>query len=208
MWPFKPRVRIERLMREFYDTHVAGGAVHERRWAGETVDSLFKSIEAVDDNATDVDPDRFREELLAFQAELFGLAWVHRVKKETNVLREAFFTKRYLETAELPELWEAMAAYNAGIAAAVDDSVVEGRAELMGKWVGAGIDQDTARRVSNRLGTGRSWKKGETARGLVQSFERRLGVGLSSAGKERLVEVIKRMYEDARQAIRSVALYA
>ncbi len=155
VWPFKPRVKIERLIGEFYDSHVAGAAVHERRWGRETVDSLFKSIEMVADDATDLDANWFREELVALQAELFGLAWVHRVKKEANILREAFLTRGYLEKAELPELWEAMAVYNAGVAVAVEDSVKEGWVGLVEKWVGGGIDQDAARRVSNRLGTGR-----------------------------------------------------
>ncbi|MFC2014699.1 hypothetical protein ACFLUP_01755 [Chloroflexota bacterium] len=168
-----------------------------------------------------VDIEVFKLEMTALRLELFGLAWIHQLKKDKYVLPEIFFTKNYLEQNKQQEIWNIMGEYNQAIARSGAD-IASGermrrgwvsfintlRIELFKKWVEAGVDEKCAARVSNRTGTDVAWSKQITLNYLTARLADRLGCDINTDHEAlfKLQAVILGLYNGATEAIKSVNL--
>ena len=204
MWPFKRKVGIEGFCQEFYIGHVFRPMVGLRGDPIVIWDGALRAIEEGDPSIAAAAESDFLLELNSVRMECFGLAWVHRLREEEPILREVYFTKRYLESMQRPEIWEAMADYNRAALASADESLVQARAELTARWVGEGVEPEMAERAANRQGTVDSWNSGATASTLADAFMRRLGSQLDSEGKTTLQGIVGQLYIEADSAIRTV----
>ena len=204
MWPFKRKVGIEGFCQEFYNSHVFRPMVGLKGDPIVIWDGALKAIEEGDSSIAATAESDFLLELNSARMECFGLAWVHRLKEEEPILREVYFTKRYLESMQRPDLWEAMADYNRAALASADESVVQARAELTARWVREGVQPDLAERAANRQGTVDSWNSGATASTLTHTFMRRLECQLNSEGETTLQSIVGQLYVEADSEIRAV----
>jgi hypothetical protein len=157
--------------------------------------------------------------MTALRVELFGLAWVHQVKRDEYMLREIIFTKGYLDHSEHPDIWDVMADYNKAISDSSFETATEQparrtnimllnelRFNFFKKWVEAGVDDQCAARVANRLGTELAWSASITPPMLVDTLVRRLRCELNSEGRFRLAAVAFGLYRGAKETIKSVRI--
>ena len=215
------KVRIEDFCRDYYDSQIfhpiiAGVSNGLVNWW-----TVFKSIRDVDESFAIVDFNLFVREMTALRIELFGLAWMHRLKKDKYVLPEIVFTKQYLERRGKSATWRIMGEYNQIIAgssielANIErmpkgwiDFIGDLRVELYEKWVNDGVDKQCAARVSNRTATDIAWSEGITLQKLAVSLANRLGcdIILNAEALFRLSAVISRLYHEAKEHIRAVKI--
>lgn len=217
----KPKVGIEEFCREFYETQIfhpiiAGEDVGSVYW-----DTVFNSVMEADASFAVVDLAVFKREMTALRLELFGLAWMHHLKRDKYILPEIIFTKSYLEQNRQLEIWDIMGEYNQAIARSGAD-IASGermqrgwvtyinslRLDLYKKWVEAGVDGQCAARVSNRTGTDVAWSKQITLNYLTARLADRLGcdVNMDHEALFRLGAVIFGLYDGAKEAIKAVKL--
>lgn len=197
MWLFKPKASIGEVCGEFYNTEIFFPMVGEKDRGEVYWDAALGLIAGAAPSFSAVDQAAFQAEFRSLFVELFGLAWVHRLKEERYVLPQALFTKRYLEQIEQLQVWEAKADYSRAIAA----SLSEGRAGLVARWVENGVGPDVAERAANRVATDDSWKEGIAAQMLADVFQKRLGRDVSSVASARIQALITRLYERALSGI-------
>jgi hypothetical protein len=112
----KPKVSIEEFCRQFYDSFVFNATIGGVDLNEVLCKTFFDSIVEADQSFAEIDRDKFRNEMIAIRMELFGLAWLHKFKKEELAISQSLFTRRYLEENGRIEIWEAMGAYNQAIA--------------------------------------------------------------------------------------------
>ena len=232
----KPKIGIEEFCREFYDTQIfhpiiAGTDVGSVFW-----ETVFKSVVEADQSFATIDPTLFRKEMTALRMELFGLAWMHKFKREEYTIPQSLFTKRYLEENGRLDIWDIMGEYNQAIA---QSSVMTATGEQMGgrvgrarivslnklradmfdKWAGANIgdrsvtkeDEDHAKcvaRVANRIGADIGRGDCIAVKRLGARLADRLGcdINLKPEALFRLSAVIFGLYEGAKESIKSVNL--
>ncbi len=112
----KPKVSIEDCCRGFYDSQIFKTKISNI--ASMDFWSYFlaqcKTLIAEDDQTFSlVDSDSFWHEMTALQMAVFGLTFTIRVKlKLEDMVREVYFTKRYLEHNRRIDLWHTMLDYN------------------------------------------------------------------------------------------------
>lgn len=106
------------------------------------MDTLKNALEATDSNFANIESQKFNDEIIALQFELYALAWLHQFGNKVdygyaqildksssnsafvqNVFQSIFlavaqsvFTKNYLNEKNLNDIWEAMEPYNQAIA--------------------------------------------------------------------------------------------
>lgn len=78
----KPAVKVEEFCEGFYDSQIfhaiiAGADVSAGFW-----EFVLNSVREADPSFATDDLAAFRREMTALRVELFGLAWVHQVKRE------------------------------------------------------------------------------------------------------------------------------
>ena len=208
----RPKQGVEDFCRVFYDQvfqPIANSTASDSSfWK-----SAFDSISQAGQSLGGIDRDTFYQEMTALRIELFGLALTHFLKDKKYSMREAAFTKKYLEEKGQPQLWDTMLEYNQAIARIGGEtskaiSLLEVRANLFKKWTQAGEDQEYAARIANRIGTEVAWDKQITLKHLVTKFIDRLGykMKLNKGALDRLEKSLFASYVSAREAMRSVSL--
>jgi hypothetical protein len=214
------KVVTEEFCRDFYDSQIfhaiiAGTDVGAAFW-----EAVLKSVKEADPSFAADDLALFRREMTALRVELFGLAWVHHVKRDKYKLREIVFTKSYLDDNKQSEIWDAMADYNQAIAASGIEIATGERArranitflnklrfDLFKKWVKAGVDPACAAHVANLVGTDVAWSSGITQPMLADTLVQRLGWQLNLEGRRRLATVASGLYQGAKDSIKSVHVH-
>jgi len=176
----KPRMSIEDCCRGFYDSQIFKTRI--LKTASIDFWSYFlaqcKAVIAEDDQTFSlVDSDSFWHEMTALQIAVFGLAFTVRVKlKLEHMVREVYFTKRYLEHKRRIDLWDTLLDYNdvidhsafmnkAGQSAEMDSAWQRGRVAFLLEPKDAHMDSRWARaRVifmnDYRFGLFKKWIKG------------------------------------------------
>ena len=129
----KPKIGIEEFCREFYDTTIFHTMIAGLDAWSAFLETVFKSVVEADQSFEVIDPTLFRKEMTALHMELFGLAWMHKFKREEYTIPQSLFTKRYLEENGRLDIWDIMGEYNQAIA---QSSVMTATGEQMGGRVG------------------------------------------------------------------------
>lgn len=80
---------------------------------------IFKTLKnafaATDSNFANIDYQKFNNEIVALQFELYALAWLHQFG-DRLAIAQSVFTKNYLNERKQNNIWEAMEPYNQAIA--------------------------------------------------------------------------------------------
>lgn len=229
----KPPVSAEEFCREFYESQVFNPRV-----AGEDIgqvfwQTVFNSVVEADESFKKIEPPKFQEEMTVLRMELFGLAWMHKFKREEFTIAQSIFTKRYLEEEGRSEIWDAMGEYNQAIAqsATMTESgkqmdaeriakVNLARANMFYKWAAANIGDPSAPteeekmlancvvRVANRIGTDVRRSDCILVKRLTARLADRLGCGvnLNFEALFRLGAVVFGLYAGAEEAIKNLNL--
>ena len=228
----KPRVGIEEFCRQFYDTYVfnptvlAGVDVGEAFW-----ETAFNSVVEADKSFEAVEYAKFRHEMTALRMELFGLAWMHKFKREEFTVPQSIFTRQYLEENKGSEIWDVMGVYNQAVADSVtltatgermkDWQVVKDNKTkvdiFVKKWLprleaqGREINQelvDCAAVAANRIGADIRRNNCILVKRLTVRLADRLScdISLNSEALFRLGVVIFGLYKGAKEAIRDLNL--
>jgi len=112
----KPRVTIEQLCQEFYDTHIFNASIRGIDVWKLFCQTAFDSIVEADQSFAATDRDTFQVEMTALRMELFALAWMRRFKREGLAVSQSLFTKCYLEEKGNLAIWDTMGEYNQAVA--------------------------------------------------------------------------------------------
>lgn len=112
----KLKMSIEDCCRDFYDSQIFKKKISNITsmdfWSDFLAQS--KTLIAEDDQTfSAVDSDSFWHEMTALRMAIFALAFTIRVKlKLEDMVREVYFTKRYLENNQRVDLWHTLLDYN------------------------------------------------------------------------------------------------
>lgn len=138
----KQEVEIEPFLRLFYENVILNCIVDGVDINAKIFDTLKNALVATDSNFTNIDSQKFNNEIIALQFELYALAWLHQFgnkvaygyaqildKSSGNsafvqdvfqsislAVAQSVFTKNYLNKKNLNDIWEAMESYNQAIA--------------------------------------------------------------------------------------------
>jgi len=201
MFRSKQKVSIEECCREFYESNIFKTGFHST--------DIFRNY---------LDTKVFQRESIALRLELFALAWMHKFGKEKYTLPQAIYTKKYLQGRGQSDIWEIMTHYNEAIANSIKEVVMGERSkktwlnwmddfksEQLKKWAKAGVDPECAARVCGREGTEVIWKRDYTVYSLSTRLADRIGYNekLRDESKEKLAEIIRSFYNDAKKYINS-----
>jgi len=220
----KPRIDVDEFCQKFYDDNIFHAIIGGIDAYLNFCEFSYDQIMEADPRFATTDRELFRIELTAVHMELFSLAWTHckKFKRDEYLLRQAIFTKSYLERESHQKIWDIMLEYNGAIANSLNefvgsipiDSVRRGRAEFLNSfrlalfedWVKSGIDDYCAARVLSRLFTENAWKRNITLKHLAAQFADRLKIDtdLDDQAILRFSVILHGLYDGARDAIRSV----
>jgi len=186
----KQEVEIEPYCRLFYENVILNCIVDGVDINAQIFDTLKKALTDTDSNFTNTNSQKFNDEIIALQFELYALAWLHQFGDKLAVV-QSVFTKNYLGGKNQNDIWEAMEPYNQAIARSTTISrtpekafdrvylvkVNTTRMNLFEQYHKEGFDDKSVARVLNRLFFDEAWKKGVTAGLLLFAFCERLGLG-------------------------------
>ena len=180
------KISIPDYFREFYDTKIFYPIASNRAKRWFYIDNWFDTNVKIDKLFESVDRDSFKKEMIAVHVELVGLAFVHNIKKEEQVLNQSLFTQEYLQKNALLEIWDIMGNYNKTIALSMemekDEKAVmkirEQRQtlfkEYMKKYHKVMMDRACIERISNREGSEGAWKRRFTLIRLTAKIAERI----------------------------------
>jgi len=152
--------------------------------------ALKRALADNDSNFANIDSQKFNNEIVALQFELYALAWLHQFGDKSAV-SQSVFTKNYLKEKNQNDIWEAMEPYNQAIARSTTIGrtpekafdrvylvkVNTTRGNLFEQYHKEGFNDKCVARVLNRLFSEDAWKKGVTAGLLLFALCDRLGFG-------------------------------
>lgn len=153
-------------------------------------ETLKNALATTDSNFANVDSQKFNDEIVALQFDLYALAWLHQFGDRLAVI-QSVFTKDYLNERELNNIWATMEPYNQAIARSTTigrtpekafdrvylAKVNTTRVNLFEQYHKEGFDDKCVARVLNRLFSEDVWKKGITAGLILFALCDRLGFG-------------------------------
>lgn len=220
----KPEIGSEEFCRDFYDSNIFHAVIGGQDEYSSFLEFSFNHVVEADPSFATVDRDLFRREVTALHMELFGLAWMHRLKQERFLLFETTFTKRYLEEQDHFDIWENMLAYNIAISKSVSEilrlttgeqkfklkAVLRNKSmmDFFAKSVEAGADESCAARICNRMSTAEAWDSKITLKHITARCADRLkcNENLDPEALFRLSVIFYGFYNGAMEAIKSVKL--
>lgn len=219
----KQEVNLETVCRLFYENVILNCVVGGVDVNAVFFDALKNALIAVDRNFADIDSQKFIDEIIALQFELFALAWLHQLGDKLAVAQSTF-TKNYLHENKRDDIWDAMEPYNQAIARsstlgrtpkkAFDRvylaRVNKTRFDLADQYYEEGHDPRCVARAVNRLFADVAWKKGITAGLLLLAFCDRLGFDPNfqpskEAHSQWFIE-INDFYEKARKSLSKIKI--
>lgn len=184
----KQEVEIEPFCRFFYENVILQCVADGININAKIFDTLRNALVTTDSNFDSIDSQKFNDEIIALQFELYALAWLHQFGDKSAVT-QSVFTKNYLNEKKQNNIWEVMGTYNQAIAHSTTigrkpekalDRAYLGRvnltrADLFDQYHKKGFDDECVARVLNRLFSENVWKKGITAGLLLFALCDRLG---------------------------------
>jgi hypothetical protein len=219
----KQEVYLETVCRIFYDNVILDCVVDGRDINAAIFDILRNALVATDNNFASVEPQKFNNEIVVLQFELFGLAWLHQFGDKSAILQSTF-TKNYLQEKKRDDIWDAMEPYNQAIARsstlgrtsknAFDRPylarVMLTRANSFDKFHQEGYDPKSIARALNRLFADDVWRKGTTAGLLLFALCDRLGFNPdfkpSKEAQSRWFIEINDFYDKTKQSLRNMKI--
>lgn len=186
----KQEVEIGPYCRLFYENVILNCIVDGIDINAKIFDTLKNALVATDSNFVNIDSQKFNDEIVALQFELYALAWLHQFGDKLTVA-QSVFTKNYLNEKNQNNFWEAMEPYNQAIARSTTIGRTSEKAfdriylvkvntmrmNLFEQYHKEGFDDKCVARVLNRLFSEDAWKKGVTAGLLLFALCDRLGFG-------------------------------
>lgn len=186
----KQEVEIEPYCQLFYENVILNCVVNGVDINAKVFETLKNALADTDPNFANIDSQKFTNEIVALQLELYALAWLHQFGDKLAVA-QSVFTKNYLNEKKQNDIWEAMEPYNQAIARspAIGKTTEKAfdrvyfvkvnttRANLFDQYHKEGFDDQCVARVLNRLFSEDAWKKGVTASLLLFALCDRLGFG-------------------------------
>jgi len=184
---------------------------------------LKRALADNDSNFANIDSQKFNDEILALQFELYALAWLHQFGDRLAVA-QSIFTKNYLNEKKQNNIWEAMEPYNQAIARSTTigrtpkkafDRVYLAkvnltRLNLFGQYHKEGFDDKCVARVLNRLFSEDVWKKGITSVVILSALCDRLGFGKDFEPSKELLQwwfiEINSFYEQAKGSLSKIKI--
>jgi hypothetical protein len=215
----KQRVQLEEFCCEFYDKNILTPVIGSVDLDENYFQAVKVSIADVDGKFAAIDSELFRAEMTFIRFEVFSLAWLHQLG-DKHAAAQSAFTKRYLESRNRADIWDALEPYNQAIARsstlgqtaetasgraylAFTNSM---RAQLFDEWHKRGFEPEAVTRAANRLATDVAWKQGLTAGFLMSTLCQRLSCEANDEGQFRLVAVIRGLYDGAQEALKRVRI--
>ena len=185
----KQEVEIDSFCRPFYEKVILNCIVDGVDINAKIFDILKNALVATDQKFNEVDPQKFGDEMIVLQFELYALAWLHQFNNEKLAIKQSIFTKNYLNEKNRNNIWKVMEPYNQAIARSTTigrtskkafdrvylAKVNLSRANLFDLYHKKGFDDECVARVLNRLFSENAWKKGITAGLLLFALCDRLG---------------------------------
>lgn len=186
----KQEVELEPFCRLFYENVILNCIVDGVDINAQIFDTLKKALADSDSSFANIDSQKFNDEIVALQFELYALAWLHQFGDKSAVV-QSVFTKNYLNEENQNNFWEAMESYNQAVARSTTIGrtpekafdrvylvkVNTTRMNLFEQHHKEGFDDKCVARVLNRLFSDEVWKKGVTAGLLLFALCDRLGFG-------------------------------
>ena len=186
----KQKVEIGPYCQLFYENVVLNCVVNGVDINAKIFETLKNALADTHPNFVDIDSQKFNNEIVALQFELYALAWLHQFGDKLAVA-QSVFTKNYLNEKKQNDIWEAMEPYNQAIARspAIGKTMEKAfdrvyfikvnttRSNLFDQYHKEGFDDKCVARVLNRLFSEDAWKKGVTASLLLFALCDRLGFG-------------------------------
>ncbi len=215
----KLEVRIEKFCREFYNKNILTPVVGGVDLGDTCIETVKNSIAQVDGQFAEVDSRLLHNEMTLIRFEVFSLAWLHQAG-DRHAAAQSECTKRYLESRDREDIWEALEPYNRAVAQsgalghtsqtasgqtylAFLDSM---RAMLFDEWKKQGFDPKVAVRAANRLATDVAWNSGFTTGALMLTLFDRLGCYANDEAQFCLVAVIRDFYDESHAAIKQILI--
>lgn len=227
----KSKVDLEQLVNGYHLAQISepvilGIPISPNDWR-----AVFEYIKVVDPSLGKVNKNIFVQEMIALTLELFGLAWIHHIQSEKPCIREAMFTKAFLEENKLKKIWSAMSLYNRAIARAYEamPAVVETdkrvlqplaseakvyqsskkfnrnlRQNFLKQYTIEGFDSACVKRIAYRLGTEDGLQGRPLFEILAEVFTQCIKCNLNVEGKFRIRCIAEGLYKSAQETIRSV----
>ena len=138
----KQEVKIDPYCRLFYENVILNCVVDGVDINAQIFETLKNALVSTDSNFAKIDTQKFNDEIIALQFELYALAWLHQFgnkavygyaqvlqesKKDSKFVQDVFqsvfpavaqsvFTKNYLKEKNLNNVWKVMESYNQAIA--------------------------------------------------------------------------------------------
>lgn len=184
----KQKVELEPFCRLFYENVILNCIVDGVDINAHIFNTLKKALADIDSNFANIDSQKFNNEIVSLQFELYAFAWLHQFGDKSAV-DQSVFTKNYLNGKNQNDIWEATKPYNQAIARSTaigrtpEKAFDRGylvfmnkmRADLFDQYHEKGFDDKCVARVLNRLFSEDAWKKGTTAGLLLFALCDRLG---------------------------------
>jgi hypothetical protein len=215
----KQEVEIGPYCQLFYENVILNCVVDGVDINAKIFETLKNALAATDSNFAKIDSQKFNNEIVALQFELYALAWLHQFGDRLAVA-QSIFTKNYLDEKKQNDIWEAMESYNQAIARSTTIGrtpekafdrvylvkVNTTRMNLFEQYHKESFDDKSVARVLNRLFSEDPWKKGIAAGLLLFALCDRLGFGKdfepSKEAHHRWFIEINDFYEKDRESLR------
>lgn len=199
---FKEKVDLEDFCRKFYENSYLPSANATLDFSAAYRETLKKLLSKEDSRFSDVSEESFAVAIYGLQFELFALAWTHKFVSGKELVRQATFTKKYLEQRNVPEILEVMQRYNKYI----DGGTLHWLSNLgkmnMTFWYGMRkdlavknqeavteyeTDNQILEMVNNRLCSENAWRQRILLPGLITAMCELLNLDPESLSQESLV---------------------
>lgn len=219
----KQGVELEKVCRLFYENVILNCVVDGADVNVIFLDILKNALLVADQNFASTNPQKFNDEIIVLQFELFALAWLHQFGDKLAVI-QSVFTKHYLHKKKRDDIWDASEPYNQAIARsttlgrtpkkAFDRAylarVNRTRMDSFSQFTEEGYDPKCVARVLNRLFSDEVWEKGITTGLLLFTLCDRLGFGQNfEPNKEvhsRWFIEINDFYEKTRKSLSNIKI--
>jgi hypothetical protein len=215
----KMEISTNKYCTEFYDQYIFAPKIRGIDLWDTYCQTCYKTVAAVDPQFQSVDISTFTSELRALYLELFGTAFCH-TSNERFAPIQSEFTKQYLEANNLIAVWEQMVNYNKAVARSItgrmDPNSRVGRAQLVSmnlkradlfdKWLEMGHDPESIARAANRADSIQALKSRRLYIYLSFELTNRLGCEINKEARERLIAIIRGLYDGAIQSLQSIKI--
>ncbi len=224
----KKEVKLEDFCRDFYE-NITFYPRTDKVVDMEAYAEIIKGMAIqVDSKFTDVDIQKFADELTALRFELLALAFTHKFVSNKIIIAQSIFTKHYLKEKVKSDIWDVMGSYNRTINSATLDwlaglgkvnlpynhrmmnSLCEENANLI-KEMRINTDEmdDFLKKVNNRTWSENSWRYKFILSYLQINLYKNLNINpetLNDAVLAHIATTIKCFYDEAKKSLAKVKI--